>query len=115
MIKRCLVVIMTLLIALQSVVSIAYETQPHNHAMPHHDQHSNDSVDSGKENETTTSSPNSPAHSADHCHHSHSCFHMVLLGTLTSIFDATTSTELFNYQANLTAGVQPPLFRPPIA
>ncbi|MFT6682482.1 MAG: hypothetical protein ACJAQ8_002806, partial [Haliea salexigens] len=34
MIKRCFIVAMTLLIALQSMASIAYEAQPHNPAMP---------------------------------------------------------------------------------
>lgn len=34
MIKRCFIVAMTLLIALQSVASIAYETQPHNRTTP---------------------------------------------------------------------------------
>ena len=114
MIKRCFIVAMTLLIALQSVASIAYETQPHNPAMPHYDAHSHESADFSSENQATKSSPGSPSHSADHGHHSHSCFHMVLLGTLTNISGLTAGIVLSDYQANFTTGVQSSLFRPPI-
>jgi len=53
---------MTLLIALQSVASIAYEAQPHNPAMPHYDEHSHESTDFSSENQATKSSPDSPSH-----------------------------------------------------
>ena len=114
MIKRCFIVAMTLLIALQSMASIAYEAQPHNPAMPHHDEHSHESADFFSENQATKSSPDSRSHSADHCHHSHSCFHMVLMGTLTNIFGLTAGIVLSDYQVNFTTGVQSSLFRPPI-
>ena len=115
MIKRCFIVAMTLLIALQSMASIAYEAQPHNPAMPHHDEHSHESADFFSENQATKSSPGSPSHSTDHGHHSHSCFHMVLLGTLTNISGLTAGIVLSDYQANFTTGVQSSLFRPPIS
>ncbi len=115
MIKRCFIVAMTLLIALQSVASIAYEAQPHNPAMPHYDEHSHESAYFKSENQTTKSSPDSPSHPADHCHHSHSCFHMVLLETLTDISGVTAGIVLSDYQANFTTGVQSSLFRPPIS
>ena len=115
MIKRCFIVAMTLLIALQSVASIAYEAQPHNPAMPHYDEHSHESADFSSENQATKSSPGSPSHSTDHGHHGHSCFHMVLLGTLTNISGLTAGIVLSDYQANFTTGVQSSLFRPPIS
>ena len=115
MIKRCFIVAMTLLIALQSVASIAYEAQPHNPAMPHYDEHSHESADFSSENQATKSSPGSPSHSTDHGHHSHSCFHMVLLGTLTDISGLAAGIVQSDYQANFTTGVQSSLFRPPIS
>lgn len=115
MVKRCFIMVMTLLIALQSVASIAYEAQPHNPAMPHYDEHSHQSADFKSENQASKPSPDSPGHSADHCHHSHSCFHMVLMGTLPNIFGLAAGIVRSDYQDNFTTRVQSSLFRPPIS
>ena len=115
MVKRCFIMVITLLIALQSVVSIAYEAQPHNPAMPHYDAHSHESADFDSDNQATKSSPDNPSHSSDHSHHSHGDLHLVLRGTLTAISGVTAGIVLSDYQANFTTGVQSPLFRPPIA
>ncbi|MEE3169906.1 MAG: hypothetical protein VX324_07245, partial [Pseudomonadota bacterium] len=74
-----------------------------------------ESADFSSENQATKSSPDNPSHSADHCHHSHSSFHMVLMGTLTNIFTLTAGIVQSDYQANFTTGVQSSLFRPPIS
>lgn len=115
MVKRSFIVLITLMIALQSVASVAYETQPHHPTMPHYDEHSHESADFKSNNPATKSSPDSPSHSEDHCHHSHNCFHMVLLETLTNISGLTAGVARSYYQANFTTGVQSSLFRPPIS
>ena len=115
MVKRCFIVVMTLMIALQSVVFIADVDRLHHPAMPHYDEHLHESVDFESENPATKSSPDSPSHSSDHCHHSHSCFHMVLMGTRTDISGLTAGMVLTDYQTNFTTGVQSSLFRPPIS
>jgi hypothetical protein len=115
MVKSCFIVLITLMIAFQSVASIAYEAQLHHADTTHFAGHSHERAEFKSEHPTTKPSPDNPSQSSDHCHHGHSCFHMVLLGTHTDISGLLTVTVLTDYQANFTTGVQSPLFRPPIA
>lgn len=114
MVKRYFVLIVTLLIALQSVASIASEVQLHLGHTDHHD-HSYQLADSDSGDSAGRSLPdNSPQHSSDHCQHNHNCFHQVLIVGLADVFGMRASNTRFVYEANYTSGPPATPFRPPI-
>lgn len=113
MAKRCFIVVMTFMIALQSVAPFAAEHLQH--ATMHHHGPAQHSAHIENENQASRPAAGHSHQASDHCHHSHSCFQMVLAGALTDIGDLATDIALTDYQANLTPGIQSPLFRPPIS
>lgn len=114
MIKRCFMVVMTLMIALQSVASIAYEEQLHHASTPHHE-HSLASAEVEKEVHKSNPSQNESHHSSADCHHNHNCFHMGLVIPQTSLASIVEASVVLVYRASLLKGIHPPLLRPPIA
>ncbi|MEQ8954021.1 MAG: hypothetical protein RLN96_02695 [Pseudomonadales bacterium] len=113
MVKRFFITVISLMIALQSVASIADTEQLSHPTMLHHG-HSQEAADFESKNLITEQPTEKPNHS-DHCHHSHSCFHMVLIGTLPDTPDLAAGILLPHYQANLPLGIHSSPFRPPIA
>ena len=114
MVKRGFILIVTLVIALQSMASIVNEGLLH-HGDTNHHEHSHLLADADNDDSTTAPSSDSQEHSSDHCHHNHNCFHQVLMGSLASGFGLNPSLTRFGYQVNFTSGAQTPLFRPPIS
>lgn len=114
MIKRCFIVVITLMIALQSVASIAYEEQLHHASSPHHE-HSLASADVEKEVHKSNPSQNESSHSSADCHHNHNCFHMGLVIPQTGLLGTIEASVTLVYRASLLKGIHPPLLRPPIA
>ncbi|WP_139141438.1 hypothetical protein [Pseudohongiella acticola] len=114
MIKRCFIIAITLMIALQSLVSIAYEEQLHHASAPHHE-HSLASADIEREVHKSNSSQNESHHSSADCHHNHNCFHMGLVIPQTSLPAIAEASVVLVYRASLLKGIHPPLLRPPIA
>lgn len=114
MFRNCIVFAITVLIALQSVASIAYEEQLHHASSPHHE-HSLETVDVDSEVQTGNASQDKSQHSNADCHHNHSCFHMGLVIPLSNFLSTVESSATISYRANLLKGIHPPLLRPPIA
>jgi hypothetical protein len=114
MIKRCFILAVALMIALQSVTSIAYEEQLHHASAPHHE-HSLASADIEREVHKSNPSQNESHHSSADCHHNHNCFHMGLVIPQTSLPATAEASVVLVYRASLLKGIHPPLLRPPIA
>ena len=111
--KRFFTVLFSLAIAFQSVMSFADVDQQHYSEAQHHE-YSHDVADPEKPGPADTPSPNNPKHS-EHCHHGHSCFHVVLMGNLSDIPGLAMEMLSIDFQANLTTGVRASLNRPPIS
>lgn len=114
MARRCFMAIMTLTIALQSVAFSADMDLQHHSVMPHA-AHAHVSEALPNEDPTAKRTPADHSHSAGHCHHSHICFHMALMGSVADISCSTGGSAIFAYQAKFPAGIQSSPFRPPIA
>lgn len=114
MVKRGFILIITLVIALQSMASIVNEGQLY-HGDTDHLEHSHPLADSDNDDSATKPSPDSQEHASDHCHHNHNCFHQVLMGGLADVFGITANITRFGYEANFTTGAQTTPFRPPIS
>lgn len=113
MLERCFIVVISLMIALQSLASIAEVEQGHHSDASGLEQTQPVHFDS--ENAVSKPSPNSPEQidHSDHCHHSHSCFHILVTGQVYGV-GFPPIPLLTDYRANSAAGFHSPLFRPPI-
>jgi hypothetical protein len=113
MIRRFVTILLSLAIALQSVMSLADVDQQHYSEAQHHE-YPHDVAELEKPDPGDTPSPKNPVHS-EHCHHGHSCFHVVLMANLTNIPGLAIEMLLADFQANFTTGVRASLYRPPIS
>ena len=113
MTKRLFTVLISLAIAFQSVMSLADVDQQHYSKAQHHE-HPHDVAELEKPDPADTPSSKKPTHS-EHCHHGHSCFHVVLMANLTNIPGLAMEMLSTDFQANLTTGVRASLYRPPVS
>lgn len=113
MTKRLFTVLISLAIAFQSVMSLADVDQQHYSEAQHHE-YLHDVAELEKPDPADTPSPKNPMHS-EHCHHGHSCFHVVLMVNLTDIPGLAMEMLSADFQANFTTGVRALLYRPPIS
>lgn len=114
MARRCFIAVLTLTIALQSVAFSADMDLQHYAVMPHA-AHSHVSAALKNDDPTTKRAPVYRGRSADHCHHSHVCFHMALMVSVADTFGVATGITPSDYQASITAGMPSSLLRPPIS
>jgi len=116
MIKRWIMIVMALMIALQSVAAIADMHQSHQSDTPHLEfGHSHQPSDAENGHQLVKQSPKQPGQPHNDCHH---CCHghasAVPAGSLYH-FAIFSGTELADYHAHLTSTIPTSLFRPPIA
>jgi len=118
MIKHWIMMVMTLMIALQSVVGIADGQQSYQGGIRHLEfDQTHQFADTDIEIQLTKQAPDRPDQSlydSPHCCHCHGHGFMTLVGSSLH-FAISSGTELVDYQATLTSVIPASLFRPPIA
>jgi len=117
MIRHCLTCLLALLIVLQSVVAMADAFQFHQSGTEHLEfDHLHQPTDTQNDSKLAKQASDKLEQSVYDCHHCCHCHGSVVLTVA-----ASHSAALFSgngqadYQANLTSGISPSLFRPPIA
>ena len=116
MVKRCFVVVFTLMIALQSVLAIADMEQFFQPGVGHHDTgHLADFPDIEADNSTSSQSPDAPDISIEQCELCHGHCHMLSMSYLPGTLSFLPGKSLANYQANISSVAPSSPFRPPIA
>ena len=113
MTKRFVTVLISLAIAVQSVMSFANVDQRKCCEAEYHD-YSHGGVDSQKQNPADTPPQKNPDRSQQ-CHHGQGCCHVVLIGNLRAIPRLAMEMLSTDFQANFTIGVRSSLYRPPIS
>ncbi|EDY86754.1 conserved hypothetical protein [gamma proteobacterium HTCC5015] len=120
-IRHYLTCLLALLIALQSVAAMADVHQLHQSGTEHLEfdhSHQSTATDTHNDNLLAKQTPDQPGQSVYDCHH---CCHcdghgsVVLIGATSHLADLFSENGQADYQANLTSGIPPSLFRPPIA
>ena len=120
--KIAFTLLVSLMIALQSVVSVAEVSQLHHADEQHHDHHADRSYHEcahGSVNPANDDPEGQPLEKnqdhADHCHHGHSCFHLVLTDKGTDLPHLSGGLPPTDQSLNFTIGIRFTLYRPPIA
>ena len=119
MFRHYLVCLLALLLALQSVNTVAYVHQLHQAGAEHMEfDHSYQPTDVESDNQLTQYTAEKPNQSLYDCHNSGHCHgHTVaaLAATIPGLVVLNSKETLSSYLANLTSVIPPSLFRPPIA
>ncbi|MAM88613.1 hypothetical protein [Marinobacter sp. UBA2678] len=108
--NRWLSIVLSLVIALQSLVVIGDTKQPHHPATPHYEY-----LHEGVVIDSATLEMEESATSLDHSQHNHTHFHVVLMDVATDMGLLAGDQGLSDYQASHTSVTPSSLFRPPIA
>jgi hypothetical protein len=115
MIRSYVACLLALLIALQSVSAMAEAHELYKSGVDHLElDHFHGAYDS--ENAVDKSFPDSSSSllsDCEHCCHCHGS--VVLIGSIFQLTEFALEKEQADYQFNLTSGIPPSLFRPPIA
>lgn len=120
-IRHYLTCLLALLIALQSVAAMADVHQLHQSGTEHLEfdhSHQSTATDTHNDNLLAKQTPDQPGQSVYDCHHYCHCHghgSVVLIGATSHLADLFSENGQADYQANLTSGIPPSLFRPPIA
>lgn len=120
-IRHYLTCLLALLIALQSVAAMADVHQLHQSGTEHLEfdhSHQSTATDTHNDNLLAKQTPDQPGQSVYDCHHCCHCHDhgsVVLIGATSHLADLFSENGQADYQANLTSGIPPSLFRPPIA
>ena len=120
-IRHYLTCLLALLIALQSVAAMADVHQLHQSGTEHLEfdhSHQSTATDTHNDNLLAKQTPDQPGQSvydSHHCCHCHGHGSVVLIGATSHLADLFSENGQADYQANLTSGIPPSLFRPPIA
>ena len=108
MIRHCVSYLLALLIALQSVIAMADTHRLYQAGTEHLEfDHSHQPAD--------TRNNSLSLQDCNHCCHCHGQNSVVLTGTASHLAALLPGNRQANCQANLTSGIAPSLFRPPIA
>ena len=120
-IRHYLTCLLALLIALQSVAAMADVHQLHQSGTEHLEfdhSHQSTATDTHNDNLLAKQTPDQRGQSVYDCHHCCHCHghgSVVLIGATSHLADLFSENGQADYQANLTSGIPPSLFRPPIA
>lgn len=119
MIRHYLTCLLALLIALQSVNTMADAHQLHQSGTEHLEfDHSHQPPDTEVYNQLTKQAPEKPDQSLYDCHHCCHCHghgSVILAGAASHVAALFSGNGQADFQANLTSSIPPSLFRPPIA
>ena len=120
-IRHYLTCLLALLIALQSVAAMADVHQLHQFGTEHLEfdhSHQSSATDTQNDNLLAKQTPDQSGQSVYDCHHCCHCHghgSVVLTGAASHLANLFSENGQADYQANLTSGIPPSLFRPPIA
>ena len=119
MIRRAISYLLITLIALQSVVAMADAHQLHQTGTEHlefeHSHQPGDTESDKQLSKQASEKSGQPLYDCHHCCHCHGHGSVVLIGATSHLADLFSENGQADYQANLTSGIPPSLFRPPIA
>lgn len=119
MIRHYFTCLLAVLIALQSMTAVADVHQFHQSGTQHLEfNHSHQPTDIQDNNKLAKQAPDKPAQSPYDCHHCCHCHghgSVILAGADLHVGTLFSGKGQAEYHVNLTSGVPPSLFRPPIA
>lgn len=121
MIRLYLTCLLALLIAVQSVTAMADVHKFHQSGTEHVEfNHSHQSTASDTQNDSQLAKQaadplSQSAYDCHHCCHCHGHGSVILAGAASHVAALFSGNGQADFQANLTSGIPPSLFRPPIA